>query len=187
MGACTTCLAPVPAAATLPAASPLPELQNNFMGACYRGDLAAALACLRSGASVNAGSDPTLTDRPLHAAVCSKHYALVLHLLAHGADVAVPGLLALATFCNAVNVVQLLIDAGADVNLADDRDRLPRVAFLRLQHCAVFEALLSMPALDITTPDQRGRTCEEDAVEGEYAVAAVAIAKEVRTHDHHRP
>ena len=115
------------------------DLASRFVKACIRDDLVCAKELLAEGASVNDrgwGYECDYTGdnyfgRPLYAAVvydsrsCTNH-DLIAWLLLHGADPNDYGVMAVGMrYCNE-SLVQLLLDAGGDINrkINSDGDRL---------------------------------------------------------------
>ena len=104
---------------------------DMLLAACWRGDLPSIEAAVAAGArvtgeeqacAVTSRPSPTAVHRPavlpLAAAVAWKHYAVVVWLLANGADPNGEDVLYRAARWSTAGILQVLIDAGGDVNLA---------------------------------------------------------------------
>ena len=165
---------------TLPAVAAVDRLAT----ACYTGDLPSAVAAVADGASVNSlGYSAGMgMERPLLAAVYQQHFDVVVWLLSHGADPNGDEIMYFGTRSSTAGILQLLIDAGGDVNRA--------VGVSSVEDCPLFQAvhsgcegkmrvLLAQPSLDLNindegiTPEQAGRT-------GGRPALADMIAREVR-------
>ena len=132
------------------------------MTACRNGDFPSAVAAIRDGASVNAqGCDASgrlLT--PLEAAVIAGHHAHVLHLLVRGGDVTGPLLVQHAAAYSNHIVLQLLIDAGGDVNSGEPPGlfgSVPHLNFKAVCRVALITSRLHACACLSCLCDQAGR------------------------------
>ena len=131
-----------------------PSLADRLVMACDKGDLPSAKAVVADGASVNEKGKPS--DRvlgtwpPLAAAVSNKHHAVVVWLLSHGADPNGEGVMWNCTCNSTAAILQLLIDAGGDVN----RESLGKpplfTAFIGTASEDKVPVLLAQPSLDFT-------------------------------------
>ena len=96
-----------------------PSLADRLVTACDMGDLPSAKAAIADGASVNAwGSAPGWDDPdlPLRVAVAMEHHDVVVLLLSHGADPNGDHVMYSAVGWSTAGILQLLIDAGGNVN-----------------------------------------------------------------------
>eukprot|EP00434_Breviolum_minutum_P014322 symbB.v1.2.012629.t1/scaffold853.1/size308060/9 len=89
-----------------------------LIAAAYFGNVHELMDCLRDGEDIEQ-VDPKDGCRPLHAAVITEQEEAVAYLLRQNADLEAPGPdglspLLLACRCNAVPIVQLLLEKGAD-------------------------------------------------------------------------
>lgn len=93
---------------------------------------------------------------PLSAAIYSENFDLVSYLLNRGANI-MDGMLVLAAKCNDIDIVDLLIRSGADV---DDKNHLQWTALHEacLQHDEQLIRLLIQRGAEISPVDKRGRT-----------------------------
>ena len=126
-----------------------PSLADRLVTACANGDLPSANAAVADGASVNEkGLAPGWgTYSPLAAAVVNSHHAVVVWLLSHGADPNGNAVIAFGT-CSTGGILELLIDAGGDVNQRCDgwRPLFAAVFYGREDNLRV---LLAQPATDL--------------------------------------
>ena len=161
-------------------------LQQSLVAACTAKNFPEAVKLLSSGASVNAkGKSNSYASEfvtPLAAAVESQYRPLVLHLLSLGADVKHGRVMEKAAFGDSADILQLLIDAGGDVNMASN-GRAPLVNAVRGNHnrTAVMTVLLAEPSLDLTITDTDGKTAEEMASTLKKPAIVAMIRAEVRT------
>ena len=161
-------------------------VQDAFVAACMAKNFPEAVKLLSSGASVNAkgktNSYPSELVTPLAAAVESQYRPLVLHLLSLGADTNGDRVLEKAAFGDSADILQLLIDAGGDVNMASN-GRAPLVNAVRGNHnrTAVMTVLLAEPSLDLTITDTDRKTAEEMASTLKKPAIVAMIRVEVRT------
>ena len=169
--------------------------RDRLVAACITGDLTAAAAAVMDGASVNntgvlPGSEHAVL--PAYAALCHRQLAALVWLLAHGADVNGDELMHDGLFWGTPDMVQLLVDAGGDVNRLHDGVR-PLFVLLeydeRDESCAVVRkvgVLMAQPALDLTLTCF-GTTAERHARAWRNVVTADSIAAEVRRERVHGP
>ena len=98
-------------------ASPTPA--DRLVTACFNGDLPSAKAAVADGARVNEQRWlPAWQDAvpPLIPAVSMLHYDVVVWLLSLGADPNGDAVVVHGIWCTNIRILQLLIDAGADIN-----------------------------------------------------------------------
>ena len=140
-------------------------MNDSLVRLCEAGDFPAVLAALAHGANVNERGRDTYRHRqpPLAAAVRGEHYSLVLHLLSLDADPNGDEVMGWAAWNSTPAILQLLIDAGGDVNRASG-GRLPvfvamstvfgssRFAGARAEPpvTAQLRVLLDQPSLDLS-------------------------------------
>ena len=136
---------------------------DRLVAACDSGDLPSVIAAVAAGASVNEkGKDPFAPSwPPLAAAVCSHRHDVVVWLLSHGADPNGDGVMWHGARYGTADILQLLVDAGGDVN-ADGKGA--PLLFWALRACveAKVRVLLAAPSLDLTVTS-RGTTPEDFA------------------------
>ena len=89
------------------------QLQSRLVEACLKGDLLAAQAAVAEGASVIGTTDGWPGGDPLCVATTRE---VVTWLLSRGADPNLNGAMCLLAGRVTADVLQLLVDAGADVN-----------------------------------------------------------------------
>ena len=156
------------------------SLADRLVTACYNGDLPSAKAAVAGGASVNEKGTPPGWDAtvlPLQAAVFSNHHDVVVWLLSHGADPNGDIVMCDGAVSRTIGILQLLIDAGGDVNRtsnglpplfwAVDRNREDNV-----------RVLLAQPSLGFAIT-YYGKTPERYAHDYGYSAVADMIAQEV--------
>ena len=131
-------------------------LQSRLVTACGHAHVAAALDALASGANVHdaAIGRSGRTETPLAAAVETAHYALVVHLLARGADPNADSAVGDVLHRSTSTVARVLIDAGWDVNR---RVCLP--PFLQSRNDVVWD-VLSVPWFDFDAFERDGGRVE---------------------------
>ena len=155
-----------------------PSLADRLVAACWSGNFAAAKAAVAGGASVNE-EGKKITSLPLTAAVSWKRHDLVVWLLSHGADPNGGDVMWYGARSGTTAILQLLIDAGGDVNrwgILAGPPLFPAVWGRNSEDNV--RVLLTQPCLDFTikyngnTPEDFART---------YGTPAVAdmIAQEV--------
>ena len=153
---------------------------DRLATACANGDLPSAAAAIAGGASVNEeGCVPGWGKvPPLAAAVRYAHDAVVVWLLSHGADPNGDYVMDYGTFEGTAARLQLLIDAGGDVN-GETVDGQPLVFFAVDSGIEdSVRVLLSEPSLDLLT-SYEGRSPEEYALVYSGRAVADMIAHEV--------
>ena len=151
------------------------------------GDLQSVEAAVAEGASVNdKGIAPGYLNPilPLSTAVTSRRDAVVVWLLSHGADATGGGLVRDATCSGTVSALQLLLDAGADVNGAsDERPPLCCAPNTKADHVRV---LVTQPLFDFTRT-YRGFTAVEYVCNHMWPAVSDIVVQEVRHCDGGEP
>jgi len=115
-----------------------------------RVDMAAAL--VKAGADVRVPEKTSWRRRPMQLAAAAGHCALVSAMLhqspdeVRSLDVMLFTPLHSAAVGGHVDVVKLLVDAGAEVDAADDRGRTPLIRAAEYGHAAVVELLVGRGA-----------------------------------------
>ena len=141
------------------------------MTACYDGDLRSAKAAVADGASVNKEGTPAdwVAAPPLAAAVARKHHDVVVWLLSHGADPNGCAVMFNGVHNSTADILQLLIDAGGDVN-RNGGDRPPVFWAVYLDSVDKVRVLLAQPSLDfhnkygLKTPEEYARANRKPAL-----------------------
>ena len=92
--------------------------QDQLVTACSRGDILTVASLIEIGASANdTGTTPRGgTVLPLVAAVLKCHYSVAALMLSRGADPNGFDVMYVGTYYSSPEILQLLIDAGGDVN-----------------------------------------------------------------------
>ena len=157
-------------------ASPSPA--DRLATACDNGDLPSAKAAVADGASVNERGPPgCYTYLPLAIAVRRQHHDVAAWLLSHGADPNGDSVMLHGARYSTVAILQLLIDAGGDVNRYSGGAPPLYWAVAGNSEDRV-RVLLAQPSLDLTIKWD-GKTPERYArAEGAPALATM-IAQEV--------
>ena len=143
-----------------------PSLADRLVAACRIGDLPSAKTAVADGASVNEAGWCN-TTLPLVAAVLNEHHDVVVWLLSRGADpngdcVMANGADRVLAINNNATILQLLIDAGGDVNRSSS-GRPPLFTAVNCNSQDKVRMLLAQPSLDFTvtyegqTPEQYAR------------------------------
>ena len=160
-------------------ASPSPA--DRLVSACVIGDLPSAKAAVADGASVNekgAGPGWVSTQLPLTAAASMQHHDVVVWLLSLGADPNGDSVMYYGARCSTAGTLQLLIDAGGDVN-RKSAGMPPLISTVdgdnREDKTLV---LLAQPSLDLTI-QYAGHTPEQWARAFGWPAVADIIAQEV--------
>ena len=155
---------------------------DRLVTACENGYLPSAIAAVEEGASVNdKGTNPHgVTRVPLAAAVFRQHHDVVVWLLSLGADANGDDVMCWGAACSTSDILQLLIDAGGDVN-RNSGGEPPLfgavVGSFGDIECKV-RVLLAQPCLDVVAT-RNGVTPEEYARAMGKPVLADMIAQEV--------
>ena len=164
-----------------PRADPSP--QDQLAVACSKGDLSAVKAVIAAGGSVNAVGECLYgTKAPLEAAVSCKHVDVVKYLLAQGADVNGDEVLFSGVGNSTPEILQLLIDAGGDVNRVAGMHSLPIFVAAMAVGDVVgkLRVLLAQPDLILTSASGTGKKADEHALAQRKPALAVMIREEVR-------
>ena len=158
-----------------------PSLAYRLVSACVMGDLPSAKAAVADGASVNekgAGPGWGSTQLPLAAAASMRHHDVVVWLLSLGADPNGDSVMHYGAHDSTAAILQLLIDAGGDVNRESGGQPPLFPAVWGDNSEDNVRVLLAQPSLDFTIKYE-GKTPEQYARdEGEPALADM-IAQEV--------
>ena len=157
--------------------SPTP-LADRLATACWSGDLLSAKAVLAEGASVNEKGESPWSDAvsPLEAAVFNHHHDVVVWLLSHGADPNGDNVMCFGAY-STVDILQLLIDAGGDVN-RNSSTRPP--LFWAVLDCNKDKVgvLLAQPVLEVTVALD-GKSLEQFARDDDKPHLADMMSEEV--------
>ena len=155
-------------------------LATQLADACDAGNFQAAKAAVDAGASVNdKRSAPGYLNPvcPLAAAAFNHSQAVVVWLLRHGADPNGDSVMSDGACYSTPAILQLLIDAGGDVNRNSGR-MPPLFAATNYNHQENVQVLLAVPALDLAI-NCNGRTPEQYAREINKHHIAELFAEEV--------
>ena len=159
------------------------SLSDQLVLACQDGDVAAAKAAVTAGASVNAKGEARYGRvLPLDAAIVGKHHDAVVWLLSEGADPNGDRIMSIGAFSHAstARTLQLLIDAGGDVNRESGSPRMPPLFnAVNGYNEETVGVLLDQPRLDLGVT-YSGKTAEQYAEEEYKPALAHMIAREVR-------
>ena len=156
------------------------SLADRLVTACDRGDLPSAKAVVADGASVREeGTAPGFgTGLPLTAAVYSLHHDVVVWLLSHGADPNEDDVMWYGARCSTTAILQLMIDAGCDVN-PKSGGQPPLFSAVRGWYGeGKVRVLLAQPSLDCTA-ECDGKAPEQWARASQKPGLADMIAQEV--------
>ena len=159
-----------------------PSLAARLVAACWAGDLPSAKALVADGASVHEkGNVPGWlgTDLPLTAAVYSKHEDVAVWLLSHGAYPNGDSVMFCGTYHSTAAILQLLIDAGGDINRKSNDEPTLFTAVRGFKSEGNVRVLLVQPSLDFTITYD-GKRPEKYARDKGKPVVADMIAQEVR-------
>ena len=165
--------------------SPAPHYMSSALAdrlatACANDDIPSAEAAVADGASVNEKGcvpDWNGTDLPLASAVKLKNHDVVVWLLARGADPSGDGVIYRAACWSTVGILQLLVDAGGDVNWSSGSEP-PLYCTVLNDRRDKARVLLDQPSLDVTTT-YRDKPFERHARDWRRAALADMIAHEV--------
>ena len=133
------CILPVP-----------PTLADRLAKACWYGDISSAQAVVAEGASLNDKAMTPIGSHwvPLVTAVYRKHHDVAVWLLSQGADPNGPEVMYHCAYYTTGSILQLLVDAGGDVNYRTYGD----VPLLDAVRSKLYEetvpVLLAEPSLD---------------------------------------
>ena len=159
-----------------------PSLADRLVAACYNGVLPSAKAAVADGASVNEKGEAPWggTDLALAAAVTNNHGDVVVWLLSHGADPNGDKVMTRGAYYCTAGMLQLLIDAGGDVNRSGGGGHLPLFAAVQGNNSEDnVRVLLAQPSLDFNIKTYDGDTPEQFARENYRPEVADMIAQEV--------
>ena len=157
-----------------------PSLADRLVTACFDGDIPSAKAAIADGASVNTQGTPehwAISILPLEGAVFHRRREVVAWLLANGASANAGNVMYYGACYCASAILQLLVDAGGDVNKRSD-GRPPLYWALSLNRECSLSVLLSQPSLDVTAAFE-GKTPEQYAADRDYIALADMITLEV--------
>ena len=138
---------------------------DRLVSACFNGDLPSAESAVADGANViEKGTVPGwgVKRPPLTAAVSQAHHDVVVWLLSHGADPNGDQVMSWGARQRIAAILQLLIDAGGDVNRKSG-GYTPLFLAINNSSEENVRVLLAQPSLDFTvkyggkTPEQYGR------------------------------
>ena len=155
---------------------------SRFVTACSDGDLSFVKAAVADGASVNEEGEDEYGGKqlPLAAAAAVNNYDVVVWLLSHGADPNGDVVMLNGAADSTAAMLQLLIDAGGDVNR--ESDEVPPLFGAIDGYYNDSEAnvrvLLAQPSLDLSIKYE-GKTPEQYACDMRRPVLANMIAQEV--------
>ena len=152
---------------------------DRLVTACFKGDLPAAKAAIADGASVNdKGTAPGYIPLlPLAIALYRHRHDAVTWLLSRGADPNGDAVMCYAAYGRPSHVLQLLIDAGGDVN-RESRAAPPLFWATHSPGDDEVRLLLAQPCLDVAMTSYR-RTAQQYACERGKPAFAATIAQEV--------
>ena len=154
---------------------------DRLVAACWNRDLPSAQAAIADGASVTEPGKESGWGGwwlPLKAAVYKQHLDLVVWLLSLGADPNSDGVMYYGAGYGTPAILQLLIDAGGDVN-RESRKRLPLTKAAENNRDRNAQVLLAQPALDFTVT-RKGKTPEQWARDERRHRIIKLIEEEVR-------
>ena len=155
-----------------------PSLADRLVATCWSGDLPSAIAAVADGASVNEKGRATRGMwLPLAASAFTKRHDVVVWLLSHGADPNGDYVMFSAAYHSTAATLQLVIDAGGDVNRTCVEP--PLSAVVRGDNSEDnLRVLLAQPALDLVSTYD-GETPEQYAHDNGKPALAVMMAQEV--------
>ena len=148
-------------------------LDTQLVHACWRSDVHAVAAAIAGGANVNGKASPPgwlSTVGPLWAAVAWPNVDVATVLLSHGADPNGEGVMTAGNSHGTPDVLQLLIDAGGDVNVPERPG----------SGAGILRVLLAEPAYDLTCSRHTTKPIEREVLFGGlYPALSAMIACEV--------
>ena len=150
------------------------SLAHRLLEACSQGDIPAARAAMADGAEVNACEK--FMPLPLVGAVMHNQLAAVAWLLSRGARP--DSAMCQGVYAGTTQVLQLLMDAGGDVNRHSD-GRTPLAWAVKGPSVHNVLLLLAQPRLDLTAASGDGKTPAQLARDSGKAGVADAITAEV--------
>jgi hypothetical protein len=150
---------------------------------CWEGDIDDVKAALANGASANLVDVPLGQYTPLAAAVTRRRLDIVKLLLCHGADPNGVLVMTEGCLCSSYEILQLLIDAGGDVN-ERNTDTRPALLFCILTSCLIngtakIKLLLAQPLLDLAK-QYNGIGVSKIAKSEGHSVLADIIKREIK-------
>ena len=154
---------------------------DELAAACRAGDMTGVKAAISVGASVHVkGHAPGWSDavEPLRAAIPANRLDIVVLPLSHGADPNADGLLVGAAWNASPDILQVLIDAGGDVNGVTSSCRRLLVWAIASGREESVGVLLAHPATQLTCT-YNGATMEQYAQQEDLPAIASAIVQEV--------
>ena len=156
-----------------------PTLADRLVTACINDDLPSARAAVADGASVNEQGTAPWGDvvLPLRATVSKQHHDVVVWLLSHGADPNGGNVMFHGIVNGTAAILQLLIDAGGDVN-RESHGWPPLFAAVLFNEQDNVRVLLAQASLDFTIKFD-GKTPEQYARDKGRPALADMIAQEV--------
>ena len=155
-----------------------PSLADRLATACFDGDLPAAEAAVADGASVNEeGKGPWGAASPLVSAIACQHWDVAVWLLSHGADPNGDYVIHYCVCESSFDILQLVIDAGGDVN-RDSGDQPPLFWAISWNVEDAARVLLAQPALDLSVT-YGGQALEQHARDRRSLAVAELITQEV--------
>ena len=156
------------------------SLPDRLVTACWNGDLPSAVAAVADGASVNEGGTPPRWREarlPLAAAAYEGHHDVVVWLLSAGADPNGDDVMFFGACYATAGVLQLLLDAGGDVN-RECRHVPPLFWAVGGKVTENVGVLLAHAGLDFTVT-YKSNTAEQFAHDNRKPAVADVIAQEV--------
>ena len=158
-----------------------PSLADRLVTACFSGDLPSAAAAVAEGASVNekgVEQQSGMVQLPLTTAVDNKHLDVVVWLLSSGADSNGENVMYYGASTSTADILQLLIDAGGNVNRNCGGWPPLDAALWGLNYEDNVQVLLGQPSLDVLV-NYKGKTPEQYARDYRLPALADVIAQEV--------
>lgn len=158
-----------------------PTLEDRLRTAAYRGDLEDISRLISKGARIDSSDIDGWT--PLIEAVTSDQPEAVSFLLKRGADVNARGkktghtALSWSAVLGYTHIMEILVEAGADLEVRNKRGRTPLMESSLRGHAATTELLLAKGA-NPNAKDRRGRSALAFAAYGAHGeVVSVLLAK----------
>ena len=164
------------------------SVSDRLVLACQAGNLSAVQAAVANGAKVNrSGKRPgwlLCQVQPLAEAATEEHFTVVRWLLSVGADPNGEGVMEAAACYTSPDILQVLVDAGGDVNVEGGFPRRPVLSWVSLVNddnaADKARVLLAEPSLDLSC-DTEGRSPQQFADARGALEAAELIGSEVGT------
>ena len=158
------------------------DVDNELSTACWVGDVDLARAAVAAGARVDVKGAPygwPVPVLPLGIAMQSGHVAVIDWLLSHGADPNGDGVMVAGVWYGCPDTLQLLIDAGGDVNKPCPSE-VPLAIAVRRARGATVGLLLAQPRVDLNASSgAMSRTMEQLAAAYGEPDIALLVAQEV--------